>query len=261
LSGKINSSSTPVTSSTTTSNNHSSKYYQSSKHHHRERDGINIITSAPVHKKMIANDNNNLIISRYINTNNNISNSTNRIINPTPSHNNIYSLSLNRHHNHKNHFASKHGVGGCISTLTSPYAGNGIEKVHGGSKSDIGIPLTRRIMLQQQIQQRINRKTTTNILPQTTATALPSVYSDLSLFDSSSDMRNGNVSHGNYNSSSLTGAITKTGSKLLYTNKHRKSSLTNSNYGHGPLLYHNTDESDNGNWENSLYDNPIRSVS
>lgn len=254
-----------TSSTTTTSNNHASKYYQSSKHHHRERDGINnIITTAPVHKKMIANDNNNLIISRYINTNNNnISNSTNRIINPTPSHNNIYSLSLNRHHNHKNeiHFASKHGVGGCISTLTSPYAGNGVEKVHGGSKSDIGIPLTRRIMLQQQIQQRINRKTT-SILPQTTtATALPSVYSDLSLFDSSSaDMRNGN---GNicYNSSSLTGAITKTGSKLLYTNKHRKSSLTNSNYGHGPLLYHNTDESDNGNWENSLYDNPIRSVS
>lgn len=209
---------------------------------------------------MIANDNNNLIISRYINTNNNnISNSTNRIINPTPSHNNnLYSLSLNRHNHNKNHFASKHGVGGCISTLTSPYAGNGVEKVHGGSKSDIGISLTRRIMLQQQIQQRIGQRKTSSILPQA---ALPSVYSDLSLFDPSSDLRNGNIKSIGNNSSSMTGAITKTGSKLLYTNKHRKSSMTNAIFGHGPLLYHNTDESDNGNWENSLYDNPIRSVS
>jgi hypothetical protein len=234
----------------------STKYYQSSKHQHRERDGINIITSAPVHKKMIANDNNNLIISRYINTNNNIiSNSTNRIINPTPSHNSLYSLSLNRHHN-KNHFASKHGVGGCISTLTSPYAGEGVEKVHGGSKSDIGIPLNRRIMLQQQIQQRIGQRKMTSFLP-TNANALPSVYSDLSLFDPSLDMSNGNFNSSN----NSTGAITKTSSKLLYTNKHRKSSMTNAIFGHGPLLYHNTDESDNGNWENSLYDNPIRSVS
>lgn len=279
LSGKIsigNNVSIPaVTTSSATSNSHA-KYYQSSKHQHRERDGINIISTAPVHKKIIANDNNSShIISRYINTNHmnmnmnsstNSINGNNRISNPTPSHNNIYSLSLNRHHHdNQNHFANKHGVG-CISTLTSPYCGSGVEKVHGGSKSDIGIPITRQIMLQQSHLRSVggNNRRKSSFLPK--SSLLPSVYSNLSLFDTTTNFSD--LTNNNSTTSLMTGAIKKTGSKLLYTNAHRKSSLiTNSvNGGHGPLLFHNnnnnnTDESeDNGNWENS-YDNPIRSVS
>lgn len=200
------------------------------------------------------------------NSTNSISSANNmnnkRISNPTPSHNNLYSLSLNRHHHdNKNHFASKHGVGGCVSTLTSPYSGYGVEKVHGGSKSDIGIPLKRQIVLKQSHLQATRRKSSvasSSFIPN--SALLPSVYSDMSLFDAASYCAD---STNNNETSSLTGAIAKTGSKLLYTNAHRKSSMMRNG---GPLVFHNsnnnnTDESeDNGNWENS-YDNPIRSVS
>lgn len=176
--------------------------------------------------------------------------------NSTPAHNNLYSLSLNRHNQHDNkiHFASKHGVGGGVSTLTSPYSGYGVEKVHGGSKSDIGIPVTRQIMLKQaHLQTAKDRRRKSSFLPN--SPILPSVYSDLSLFDTNNN--DGDCA------TTMTGARTMTSSKLLYTNAHRKSALMGSG---GPLLFHNScnnhiDElEDNGNWENS-YDNPIRSVS
>lgn len=256
------SSGTSVLSGNINTSSFHTKFYSGNKHRENERQSqANInITTAPVHKKFVPpnpppGDNNNHIINRFINNNN------------TQSYNHPYSLSLKRHAENHN---AKLGVGG-ISTLTSPYAGNGVERVR-GTKSDIGIPLDQRRMLRSGPKSSILHKS-----------ALPSVHSDLSLYemtfnDSTFNMNDANHDLINNNSlrTPMTSAITfsKTGSKLLYTNKHRLSTLpsplTRDNGQHsdpnanklGPLLYKNGDgESGNGNWKNSLYDNPIRSVS
>lgn len=211
---------------------------------------------------MAPNDSNNHIINRFINNNN------------TQTYNNHYSLSLKRHAENHN---AKHGVG-CISTLTSPYAGNGIEKVR-GTKSDIGIPLD------QASSRRMHRNGhKSSILHKSN---LSSVHSDLSIYETTfrdshynmNDANNDIINNNNDNMlrTPMTSASTfsKTGSKLLYTNKHRyNSQLTydNANLERssndsnanklGPLLYKNkADASGNGNWKHSVYDNPIRSVS
>lgn len=212
---------------------------------------------------MAHNDSNNHIIKRFINNNN------------TQTHNNHYSLSLNRHAESHN---AKNGVG-CISTLTSPYAGNGVEKVVRGTKSDIGMPLV------QAGSRRMHRNGhKSSILHKSN---LSSVYSDLSIYEATfRDMNDANSDIINNNNGSnneillrtpITSAISfsKTGSKLLYTNKHRSNSQLTYDIAHlerssndsnanklGPLLYKNKDdESGNGNWKHSVYDNPIRAVS
>lgn len=196
---------------------------------------------APVHKKVLPNmthnESNNHIINRFINNHNN----------NTQTYNNHYSLSLNRHEENHN---SKLGVGS-ISTLTSPYAGNGIENVFRGTKSDIGIPLgepSSKRLTQSALKNSILHKSTS-----------PSMK----------DIINNNNSPTN---SGIT--FSKTGSKLLYTNKHRlmtpHSKVTYDNAQPrlllndmnanklGPLIFKNDSES--GSWKHFIYDNPIRSV-
>jgi len=205
----------------------------------RQSHGSINIATAPVHKQNVANmpyNDSNHIINRFINNNN------------TQAYNNHYSLSLNRHENHN---AKLVGVG-----LVSPYFGNGIEEIR-GTKSDVGMPLDKLKWMQRSNQNgSISHK------------------SILSL-----NMRDANIDNFNNNSSPMTSAITfsNTGSKLLYTNKHRldsshskrtyeiaqsmSSNDLNANK-LGPLLFKNDDESENGtSWKNSVYDNPIRSVS
>lgn len=216
------------------------KFYSGNKHRETDRSLGNInITTAPVHKKVVANmpfsDGSNHIINRFINNNN------------TQAHGNHYSLSLNRHAENPN---AKLGVG-CISTLTSPYAGNGIEMVR-GTKSDVGIPLDGSAA------RRIARHKN-SILHKST---LSSLHSDMSIYEATFRDSHFNDDIINNNNSPLTSAITfsKTGSKLLYTNKHRLVPSLSQN-GVGPLLYKNGSDSGNGNWKHSVYDNPIRSVS
>lgn len=249
------SSGTSVLSGNFNTSSFQTKFYTANKHRDGERQshGNSNLITAPVHKKVVANspyDSNNHIINRFINNNN------------TQAYNNHYSLSLNRHAENHN---AKLGVG-CIGTLTSPYTGNGVERIR-GTKSDIGIPLDNRRM------QRSGHKNT--ILHKST---LPSVHSEMSIYDatfkgSHLNIHNANNDIINNNHSPTTSAITfsKTGSKLLYTNKHRlnpphskvtfeKPSDAIANKC-GPLLYKNHSGTDNGNWKNSVYDNPIRSVS
>lgn len=183
-------------------------------------------------------------------------------------HNNHYSLSLNRHAENHN---AKMGVG-CISTLTSPYAGSGVERVR-GTKSDIGAPLDQ--VMARRMQRSAHKS---SILHKST---LSSVHSDLALYETTfkdidaanNDMINNNTSlRTPLNSSAIT--FSKTGSKLLYTNKHRLSGLASNDNASprlsyndpnanraGPLLYKNDDESTKVSWKHSVYDNPIRSVS
>lgn len=240
------------------------KFYTGSKHHRDgDRQSLGNINTAPVHKKVVANpsynDTSNHIINRFINNNN------------TQAYNNHYSLSLNRHAENHN---AKLGVG-CISTLTSPYAGLGVEKLR-GTKSDIGMPTVEN-------PRRVSRGAPKNsILHKST---LSSVHSDMSIYEatfkgSHFNMNDANNDLINNNNPPMTSAITfsKTGSKLLYSNKHRFNPLqpkvsydsaqaalstidANANK-FGPLLYKNRGGGlDNGNWKNSVYDNSIRSVS
>lgn len=247
------SSGTSVLSGNFNTTSFHTKFYSGTKHRENERQshGSVSIKTAPVHKKVVAsfahNDSNNHIINRFINNNN------------SQAHNNHYSLNLKRHAETHN---AKNGVG-CISTLTSPYAGYGVEKQR-GTKSDIGgVPLD-----QSTASRRMHQKK--SILQKS---ALSSVHSDMSLYnratfkDSHDDIINNN------DNSPMNSAITfsKTGSKLLYTNKHRLGNSTHSNvnYDHaqvkvpsssfGPLIYKN--DRDNGNWKRSPYDNPLGAVS
>lgn len=212
------------------------------------------IASAPVHKKAVAslahNDSNNHKINRFINNNN------------TQAYSNHYSLSLNRLR--ENHSA-RLGVG-CIETLTSPYAGIGVEKAVRSTKSDIGIPLD------SESSRRMFRK---SILPKT---ILSSVHSDLLLYEPNARDYSLYDDTINNNGQPMTSAKTfsKNGSKLLYTNKHRLNSshskaatesvhsllASDSNANQlGPLLYSNNGESDLMSWKNFVHDNPILSVS
>ena len=268
------SSGTSVLSGNFNTSSFHTKFYSGNKHRgeggERQSHGsINNIIAAPVHKKIVANtpfnDSSNHIINRFINNNN------------TQAYNNHYSLSLNRHAENHN---AKLGVG-CISTLTSPYSGNGVEKLR-GTKSDIGIPFDKA--------NRMHRSANKNsILHKSTLSSV--THSDMSIYEATFkgslyNMRDNNDNDANNdilnnnNNPPMTSAITfsKTGSKLLYTNKHRLLNPLQSKVSYdnaqtimsandtnakkfGPLLYKNDGEMDNGNWKNSVYDNPIRSVS
>lgn len=251
------SSGTSVLSGNINASSFHPKFYSGGKQRENDRQShgsINIST-APVHKKFVANpptsDNNNHIITRFINNNNG-----------TPqTYNHHYSLSLNRHA--ENHNANL-GVG-CIGSLTSPYAGNGVERIR-GTKSDIGgIPLE-----QSRRMHRAGHKS--SILHKST---LSSVHSDMSIYEATFKDSNFDVTNDLINNNTptrtpmTTSAITfsKTGSKLLYTNKHRLSTIHSQEAGaakanpHGPLLYSNSGDASNANWKHSVYDNPIRSVS
>lgn len=249
------SSGTSVLSGNINTSSFHPKFYAGGKNDRQSHGSINTST-APVHKKFVANpptsDNNNHIITRFINNN---------INNNSQSYNHHYSLSLNRHA--ENHNANL-GVG-CIGTLTSPYAGNGVEGVR-GTKSDIG-----GIALEQPRRMHRNGHKS-SILHKST---LSSVHSDMSIYEAtfkdSFDVANDLINNNTSTRTPLTSAITfsKTGSKLLYTNKHRLSTLhskmasapgTSANP-HGPLLYTNSGNATNANWKHSIYDNPIRSVS
>jgi hypothetical protein len=115
----------------------------------------------------------------------------------------------------------------------------------------------------------------TSILPKT---LLSSVHSDLLLYEANARNYSLYDDATNNNGPSMTGAKTfsKTGSKLLYTNKHRLSSshpkaatesvhpmfVSDSNANQlGPLLYNNNGESDLMSWKHFVHDNPILSVS
>lgn len=103
--------------------------------------------------------------------------------------------------------------------------------------------------------------------------ALSSVHSDMSIFNRATSKDSHDDIINNNDDSSMNSAITfsKTGSKLLYTNKHRLNTSTHSNvnYDHaqakvpsnsfGPLIFEN--DRDNGNWKRSPYDNPLAAVS
>jgi hypothetical protein len=281
------SSGTSVLSGNINASTFHSKYYGSNgnRHHHRDAERQshgNGMTTAPVHKKFVANksncDSNNHFINRFINNN-------------TQSYNNHYSLSLNRHMDEANRSKVTLGVG-CngtgISTLTSPYAytGSGVERKR-GTKSDIGPYCVSRGV-----------KNSTNFIMHKT-NILPSVHSDLSIYETAlashpnipdkdifnnNNINNSNFYNGNSNkninsiscnnvkndtpmsSASAIMSLSKTGSKLLYTNKHRLESIINNNNNigcgvsssqQGPLIYKNDDELMRCDWNNSVFDNPI----
>jgi hypothetical protein len=136
-----------------------------------------------------------------------------------------------------------------------------------GTKSDVGIPLD------SETSRRMFRKT--SILPKT---ILSSVHSDLLLYEATARDYSLYDDTINNNEQPMTSAKTfsKTGSKLLYTNKHRLNSshskaavesvhpmfTSDSNANQlGPLLYNNNGESDLMSWKHSVHDNPILSVS
>lgn len=255
-----------------------------------------MISTAPVHKKFVnktncdKSNNNHYFISRFINNNNH---STHL------GYNNNYSksLSLNRH---SDVTSTLSGVGyiPSTSTLTSPYAftGSGCNKVVGRStKSDIGVPIDRHMMKLNLVKNQChNRHNNNNSLTyKSKSILLPSVHSDLSLYDASNhpkipeitlhkkDILNNNYSLNNTPMSSpsaLMSPSSKTGSasKLAYTNKHRFNNLDNPlttpnfngkdniNVSHqGPLVYKNDTDDDltRCDWNNSVFDNPIMTVS
>lgn len=290
-----------------------------------------VVAAVPVHnnKKFVAKSNHcessNHFLNRFITNNNNaqaqFSNGTQNNNYNHNSNNNHYSLSLNRHT--ENHNNVNHGVGCNIGILTSPYAftfGNGnTESSRRGTKSDIGVPNTA------------SRKAAMKSLPKSNnhykLGLLPSVHSDLSIYETTFKETHPNLPdvhkdflNNNYNphhiirtattsasndnaktpmatpsstTSSAIMSLTKTGSKLLYTNKHRLDTVTTPKYANnnnnnsnnnksnrnpltssaypfnntnivshqGPLIYKNDDELMRCDWNNSVFDNPIMSVS
>lgn len=303
------------TSSILSANIHHTKFYAGNRHrdnnHHLMTTSVlpstaSVISTAPVHKKFVnktncdISNNNHCYINRFINNN---SNSTHL------GHNNNHyskSLSLNRHSEVSSTLSG--GVG-CISsnagTLTSPYAYtvSGCNKVAGRStKSDIGVPIDRQLMKRNLAKSQCHNKHNSNnnnlIIHKSKSILLPSVYSDLSLYESPNhpkipeftfhkkDILNNNYSLDNppmCSTSALKSPSSKTGSisKLTYTNRHRFNNLDNplttSNFNgnnnngndninvshQGPLVYKNDIDDDLArcDWNNSVFDNPIMTVS
>lgn len=304
---------------------HTKFYNKGARHHEIERQAqhkTSISTSAstataPVHKKFVAKsnhcDSSNPFINRFSFNNNNaqFSNSNHN------NNNNHYSLSLNRHSENHNHI--NFGVGCINGTLTSPYAftsgSGGVERNRGGTKSDIGYPVSSSrpgVMMKNNLPK-------TNYFVHGKPSLLPSVHSDLSIYETTfkeshpnipdvhrdilnnnniNNCNNNNNNNGNATTSPTTNnvdntpmtktttssaimSLSKTGSKLLYTNKHRldmtKHYVNNNNCNpltstfshndmniisqHGPLIYKNDDELMRCDWNNSVFDNPIMSVS
>ncbi|KAG5678589.1 hypothetical protein PVAND_008251 [Polypedilum vanderplanki] len=288
---------------------HTKFYNKGTRHHENERQSHNkstlITSAAPVHKKFVPKSGHcDSFINRFINNNNaQCSNGHNN------NHNNNkhYSLSLKRHTpNHVN--INNIGVG-CIGTLTSPYAfsyGSGKNGNRGGSKSDVGVPISSKRGTATRSLQKNNLYNYHGKLGQ----QLPSVHSDLSIYDATfresynnlsdvqKDMLNNNSDNGNHITSSASttttaaaaestitssaimslSSLSKTGSKLLYSNRHRLDSSKNANNNinnnnpstfndmnvvchQGPLIYKNEDELIRCDWNNSVFDNPIMSSS
>lgn len=247
-----------------------SKFYSGNEHCENERQSYGSIT-APVHTKFNMNSNNSnshITTNRFINNNN------------TQSHTNHFSLSLNRH-NAEYHNA-KLGVG-CNGTLTSPYSyvGNGVVEKLRGTKSDIDYTMLSKRTHGNGCRNGAVHKP-----------ILPSVKSDFSIhdsttlksscsnvFDTHGDTTNNNIHNTLMESPANSSAImtlSKTGSKLLYSNKHRLESFnqnhksvqmqnrthadSNSN-NCGPLLYKNDNERNHNNWNDTFHDNSMRMVS
>jgi hypothetical protein len=281
------------TSSILSANLHHPKFYAGSgnRHHHRgggngdnhqynsnkniNSSNITIVpatTTAPVHKKFVSKANHSDNCSN--NNNNNNNKFINRFINKSThlSYSNHYSksLSLNRHVD---------GVG-CI-TLTSPYAfaGNGFVGGCGtgnrGTKSDIGAPI---INSRKSCPKSVANN---NYLHKSNSIFLPSVHSELSLYDvtTTSHPKIPEIRHDILNNNcaideTTSGSLKTASSKLLYTNKHRlghnnhdnPTTSTNDNKSvsyQGPLVYKNDIEGNlmRSDWNNSVFDNPIMTVS
>jgi hypothetical protein len=320
---------------------HAKFYNKGARHHENERQAqqqqqqqqqyhMNKTSTAPVHKKFVAKSNycDNSFINRFI-INNSTSPSCNNNNNNLNNNNIHYSLSLNRHieSRNSNNNVNLSGVGCKNGTLISPYAfttsstatlnGNGLERSRGGTKSDIGVPISslsssRKMMKSCAMKGNHNNN---NFIHAGSKVNLPSVHSDLSIYeatfnqshpnlpDVNKDILNNNISHhinADDNHSAIM-SLTKTGSKLLYTNKHRLNSsnchnrndnpLTrklyrtsninnnnnnnnnyncndnneNNNNALGPLVYRNGGDDElahnSCDWNNSVFDNPIMSVS
>jgi hypothetical protein len=258
--------------STNVNSFHTKFYNKGTRHHENERQSQHkpsVISAAPVHKKFVPKsshcDSSNHFISRFINGNINSAPSSGGIHN-NHSNNNHYSLSLNRHTPNHNNF----GVG-CNGTLTSPYAfsfaGNGGADATRSAKSDVGVPISSR---------RAMRSLPKGNLHNVHGRQLPSVHSDLSLDVHKDILNNNHNNHSNGTTAATATAtpsaimslssLSKTGSKLLYSNRHRLDSCkyANNNNGishHGPLVYKNDDELMRCDWSGSVFDNPIMSVS
>lgn len=257
----------------------------------------NVISTAPVHNKKFVNktscDNNNqYFINRFINNNNN---STHLGCNNNNSHYSK-SLSLNRHSDVTSTFSSGVGYIPSAGTLTSPYAftsGSGFNKVTGRStKSDIGVPIDRQ-MLKRNLAKNSCHKSNNNhlIIHKSKSILLPSVHSEVSLYDAPNhpkipeitQLHKKDILNNNYSPilspSALMSPKTGSISKLAYSNKHRFNNLDNPltasyfnsingndniNVSHqGPLVYKNDIDDDLArcDWNNSVFDNPIMTVS
>lgn len=289
------------TSSILSANIHHSKFYAGNRHHRNDNQfnttalpptkkvtAASIISTAPVHKKFVNKANHSDSNNNSNNNLNNNNNFINRFINKsTHSQNYSKSLSLNRH--------TTEGVG-CI-TLTSPYAYTGsfgVGNSRGGTKSDIGIPIMSASARHQHSsssssssRSNLMKKSRVNdFLHKSNSTLLPSVHSDLSLYDVTLShpkipeirydiLNNNNISNIETPMSSPNTLKTANSStKLLYTNKHRFNiNLDNltatdnnknvSNY-HGPLVFKNDingGDRSQSEWNNSVFDNPIMTVS
>jgi hypothetical protein len=260
----------------------------------------NVISTAPVHKKFVnktscdKSNNNHCFISRFINNNNN---STHLGYNNHYSK----SLSLNRHSEVTSTLSGVGYIPSAGTlTSPYAFAGSGCNKVVGRStKSDIGVPIDRQLMKRNLVKNQChNRHNNNNSLThKSKSILLPSVHSDLSLYDAPNhpkipeillhkkDILNNNYSLDNSpmcSPSALMSPSSKTSliSKLAYTNKHRFNNLDNplttsnfigSNNGNdninvshqGPLVYKNDIDDDltRCDWNNSVFDNPIMTVS
>ena len=217
------------------------KIYSGNKNHEKNGEShrnLNIPV-APVHKKfnpnLAHNDTNNRDINRF-NINNTIQTYTNH-----------YLPILNRNSEY-----TKLGVGS-MGKLTSPYSGNGLEKVFRGSKSDIGIPLDKSTLRRSVLFNSNFSKS-----------SVSSMNSELSIYKGNVNMNDNFKTNPQQNSES------KNVSKhdwFLYTNSlstphglQPKLLLNKTNSSNlGPLIFKNNIESES--WKHSVHDNPIRSVS
>lgn len=230
--------------------------------------------TAPVHKKFVNNTNHSDNNNNNSNHNNN-NKFINRFINKsTHCHSNSHyskSLSLNRH------TTSSEGVG-CITLSPYSYEGGVSSIGNRGTKSDIGGPSSSVGMRQppKSLLKNCQTNRNNNLMHKSSSILLPSVHSELSLYDAAFshhpkipelryDILNNNIE------SPMSALKTASSSKLLYTNKHRfNSNLDNltatdnnknvSSY-HGPLVYKNGIDGDRMRWNNSVFDNPIMTVS
>lgn len=206
-------------------------------------------TIAPVHKKVVVNmahnDNNNHI-DRFIN---NKSKQT---------YNNHFSLGFN--HCEENHDANS-GVGvGSENTLTSLFTGCSVKEISPSARSDLGATTT--LMKHNATKKNISHQST--VPSEYSQSAYKKVFNmnevrnkcNLQPKSSISFVKNAS----NFSNANNRNTLHTQDNLISYDNVQSKTLMNMMDpIKLGPLIYKNSCVSKN--WEHSVYDNPIRSVS